>query len=366
MDKTVHSLAQILSKPDDQMRLLLLILAAYPFGYLFRLIHGKWMRHAYSIIAGMMIHYFMFRGQAIHFWALGIVVYLLMSFIDRKVQAPIVFAVCLTHLSVMHIMRVIYDYGGWSLDCTTFLMPLVSRLSSLGYCYSDGQPERQKSLIEEQESRKLDKKPTLLEIFSYISYPAANLCGPFFEFRDYIDFIEENGRYANIPSSLKQTLRSTAYGIFNLVAWIILMENFDPANLGKEEMANRSFISKWFFMIVCWFTHRTKFYVVWNFNDGSIHLSGLSYNGKDEQGNAKFDKIQCCDMLGVELCTVPREGIRCWNTMTTEWLRHYVFTLKFLIKTHKLSIFFSQNLRVSLTEDISFWIDFESTIWLVS
>lgn len=88
---------------------------------------------------------------------------------------------------------------------------------------------------------------------------------------------------------------------------------------------SKPFFYKWIFSLVACFAYRTKFYVAWNINDGSIHLSGLSYNGKDEQGNAKFDKIQCCDMLGVELCTVPREGIRCWNTMTTEWLRHYVF-----------------------------------------
>lgn len=93
MDQIVHSIAQMLGKPDDQMRLLLLILAAYPFGYLFRLIHGKWLRHAYSIVAGVMIHYFMFREQAMHFWILGFIVYLLMTFLNRKIQAPIVFTV---------------------------------------------------------------------------------------------------------------------------------------------------------------------------------------------------------------------------------------------------------------------------------
>ena len=195
LDNAVHEIASTLGKPDDQARLLILIFAAYPFGYLFRFLHGKWARHAYSIIAGVFIHFFMFREQAVHFWLLGFVVYLIISFVDRKIQAPIVMIVWMTHLSVMHIMRVIYDYGGWSLDCTTFLMPLVSRLSSLGYWYYDGLPERKKDLLEEQESRKLVYKPTLLEILSYISYPASNICGPFFEFRDYIDFIEENGKY---------------------------------------------------------------------------------------------------------------------------------------------------------------------------
>ena len=135
MDNIVHQIAVTLGKPDDQARLLILIFAAYPLGFLFRFLHGKWIRHAYSIIAGVFIHYFMFREQALHFWLLGLIVFLIISFVDRKVQAPIVLIVSMVHLSIMHIMRVIYDYGGWSLDCTTFLMPLVSRLSSLGYCY---------------------------------------------------------------------------------------------------------------------------------------------------------------------------------------------------------------------------------------
>lgn len=133
LDSTIHQIGQTLGKPDDQARLLILIFVAYPLGYIFRFLHGKWVRHAYSILAGVFIHYFMFREQAVHFWLLGLAIYLIISFVDRKIQAPIVMIVCMLHLSVMHILRVIYDYGGWSLDCTTFLMPLVARLSSIGY-----------------------------------------------------------------------------------------------------------------------------------------------------------------------------------------------------------------------------------------
>ena len=186
-------------------------------------------------------------------------------------------------------------------------------------------PERKKDLLEEQEVRKLIHKPTLLEILSYISYPASNIWGPFFEFRDYIDFIEENDRYANIPSSYNETLRSLFKGIVSLILWVVLPIYFNIYDLDSEDMMNRPFIYKWLFSLVACFAYRTKFYVAWNINDGSIHLSGLSYNGKDEKGNAKFDRIMWWDLLGVELCTIPREGIRCWNTMTTEWLRHYVF-----------------------------------------
>ena len=41
-----------------------------------------------------------------------------------------------------------------------------------------------------QESMKLHLMPSLLEFFSYVFAAGNLLAGPFFEFRDYIEFIE--------------------------------------------------------------------------------------------------------------------------------------------------------------------------------
>ena len=65
-----------------------------------------------------------------------------------------------------------FDYGNWSLDETTFLMPLISRLSSLGFVYADGAKD-EKDLTKEQIERKVTSKPTIVEIMSYISFPVA-------------------------------------------------------------------------------------------------------------------------------------------------------------------------------------------------
>lgn len=155
----------------------------------------------------------MFREQAIHFWAQGLVVYLILTLVNRRGQAWVVFITCMLHLSCLHIRQLLFDYGGWSLDATMFLMPLVCRMSSLGFVYADGgriieqesntageiKDKSNRVLTDDQKERLVRHKPTLIEIFSYISYPAASMCGPFFEFKDYIDFIEEKDRYKNIP-----------------------------------------------------------------------------------------------------------------------------------------------------------------------
>jgi lysophospholipid acyltransferase len=158
----------------------------------------------------------MYRWEVLHFWALGAVVYVQMSVLDRRIQKWVVFATCMGHISALHIYRLVYYYGSANMDVATFLMPLVLRLSSLGFIYSDGAKPESK-LTEEQKKRKRDEKPTLLEILSYTSYPGSNMCGPFFEFSDYILFIEQKERYANIPSSVLFSTKKLCTGLMVLV-----------------------------------------------------------------------------------------------------------------------------------------------------
>ena len=88
------------------------------------------------------------------------------------------------------------------MDITTYSMILVSKLSSLAFCYKDG-GEKDENLLPEQIERKVIKIPNVLELLSYVYFPCSAICGPFFEFSDYKLFIERKDRYANIPSSAK-------------------------------------------------------------------------------------------------------------------------------------------------------------------
>lgn len=71
---------------------------------------------------------------------------------------------------------------------------------------------------------------------------------------------------------------------------------------------------------------RFKYYTAWYFCDGSIAMSGLSYNGQDENKNPKWDRIISVGGFGIELGTNARNMIDLWNHQTAVWLRHYVFT----------------------------------------
>jgi lysophospholipid acyltransferase len=96
-------------------------------------------------------------------------------------------------------------------------------------------------------------------------------------------------------------------------------------NLHKDWFLEMPIYNRYAYWTIACFGARVTYYVAWCINDGSIAISGLSYAGDDKEGNPQFDKIQCVDVFGLELATIPRNCIKYWNSMTAEWLRHYVY-----------------------------------------
>ena len=61
------------------------------------------------------------------------------------------------------------------------------------------------------------------------------------------------------------------------------------------------------------------------FMDSGPIVSGLSYNGKDENGNDRLDRTPNLEMVNMYTsCTVPTM-LRYWNMNTQTWLNYYVF-----------------------------------------
>lgn len=134
-----------------------------------------------------------------------------MNVLPRNQQHKAVFVFTMAYLSGSHIYRMMTNFGGWDLDITTYTMILTAKLSALGFCYKDG-GEKEENLLPEQKERKVVKMPSPLEIFSYVFFCCGCLCGPFYEYSDYINFIEQKGHYANIPSSIGRSLIRLGHG----------------------------------------------------------------------------------------------------------------------------------------------------------
>lgn len=79
------------------------------------------------------------------------------------------------------------------------------RLAALCFCFRDGSNEikdPENSLTPYQLKHRIINCPSLIDVFSYTFTICGCFAGPFFEFKDYQDFINLEGRYKNIPSTI--------------------------------------------------------------------------------------------------------------------------------------------------------------------
>ena len=325
VDDVFEFLGQCIDRPADQIRIITMFLTAFVVCYFYRYIDSPKSRYAYSIIMGFLIQFCMFREGWVHIFIVMIVTFFMLRVLDRETQAEYVFAFNIAYLSVLHLYNILTDFGGWTLDVTTFMMPFVCRLSSLGYCYRDGMDENKGKLSKEQEERKLERLPDFHEILCYSVFPGGNVWGPFFEFSHLKDFIHKKGKYFSIPDTTMVAISKLASGLMFMSLSIIIPMFYDTYHCGEPAFKEYSFLYKNFFYYIAMAGSRYKYYSAWYLSDCSVYMSGLSYNGRDKNGEHKFDRIVSIRGYLIEIGTNPREWIDHWNHQIAEWLRFYVF-----------------------------------------
>ena len=95
-------------------------------------------------------------------------------------------------------------------DTSKLSMYIVFRLSAVSFCYRDGSDDikdPEKELTAYQLEHRVFKAPSLIEIFSYSCGICGSVVGPFYEYKDYIELINLEGRYKNRPSTVWPTIR---------------------------------------------------------------------------------------------------------------------------------------------------------------
>ena len=121
---------------------------------------------------------------------------------------------------LVHIHRVIYDYGNYTLDISGPLMINTQKLTAFAFAFYDGycSNERLKrrrpdedsehpALSEDQEKQKITEIPSPIEYLSYIFYFHGICVGPLCFYKDYRDFIEGKNLLV-IPTSGSTTSKT--------------------------------------------------------------------------------------------------------------------------------------------------------------
>lgn len=118
-----NDISETLGVPIDQVNFLMSHIAAIFMGYFFRVLFpasrvGPFLRHLIQICLGVSINYFCFGSQMIHMFAQSLVTYLLMLTLRSAFMVKVTVLYIMLYLSICHLYRMVYDYGGYTLDIT--------------------------------------------------------------------------------------------------------------------------------------------------------------------------------------------------------------------------------------------------------
>jgi D-alanyl-lipoteichoic acid acyltransferase DltB (MBOAT superfamily) len=118
----------------------------------------------------------------------------------------------------------VFDFGGFNMDITTYTMILVTKLWGLSWAFKDG-AEIATKMSEAQLERRVVHMPNLLEYFSFVCFCCGGIVGPFIEYNHFKNWIELSGQYKTMPRSgtLGPSLMRIMHGILCLSIHIVFV-----------------------------------------------------------------------------------------------------------------------------------------------
>ena len=230
------------------------------------------------------------------------------------------------------------------LDLAVCLMFNYCRITSLACCIKDGTVIAEARRLKKDFNRKIplqdlganlksrelkfaiEDVPSFLEFMSYIYFCGATISGPWYEFKDFDTFIKLEGDFKSIPSTLRPAFRRY------MDAWLCvavgtLFDHFFPnAFMLSDEFASHSLVWK---IAYSWGTLKNMMYrtymVGWCLMEVGSLASGLSFNGLDDKGDPKWDRVKSCNIYKLETSWQVKDFLANWNMSAHNWLKYYVY-----------------------------------------
>jgi lysophospholipid acyltransferase len=218
---------------------LISFITAFLSGWLLNNLHDIHIRKIFSTVVGIFIQMYMYRIGKINLPstfskftdAIGfipcmifvVISYLVMNYYPRMQQHKVVFVVNALLLSLAHIHKMIYYSRFWGADVNSVMMMNLCRLTAISINYRDGGVPMPKDDKEDtlkpskcsllpycfigERAHAIAKIPSFFDYLGYMYYCGGTIAGPFYEYNDYINFIERTGHYSKIPSTFIPTIQ---------------------------------------------------------------------------------------------------------------------------------------------------------------
>ncbi|XP_046381384.2 lysophospholipid acyltransferase 5-like [Haliotis rufescens] len=331
----VSFIATWIGASDNAIRLLLSLFAGYPLAFLYRhwiILQPAPVKHIFFTVCGLVLCYFNFGDAVSHSLVNILVDYVILCLIPGTALSVALAFVFNTFYLMAGYYKVETD--DYQIMWTMPHCVLTLRLTSVIFDVYDGHRKQRKAeLTPDQSQTALEKTPSLLEMFGHCYYFGGFLIGPQFSMRRYLNFID-----GAFQKTKEEPPDSVYPGVQRLLLGLVYIVIFQTGNLLVPDdyllsldFENVNFLARCAYVLIWGKLVIMKYVGSWLLAEGSIIISGLSYNGKDENGKAQWDGCTNVNLTKLESAVTFHQMIQSFNINTNMWMSKYIFKrLRFL------------------------------------
>ncbi|KAI8986323.1 MBOAT, membrane-bound O-acyltransferase family-domain-containing protein [Pilobolus umbonatus] len=362
MSLVLRPIAYVIGLPEPTLRLVTTVLLGYPCAsaYKKRYLQGTNStleeRNNFILMTGLALNVFFNGFEAYHSLLTIAVTYGLCymgdQINDRKLAATGVWVFNAVYLLLAYYFVQTNEYD---ITWTMTQCVLCLRLMGFGFDYYDGRDLKKSDTKEKVGSAAVNKPsaplplsfqadtplatlPPFSEVLAYSLFPSAFLVGPQFSFSLYKKWL--NDTHENITmaeaeerdrAQLLYVYRSAILGTIYLLLQQTIGAVYSTSYLLTKEYSSLGFFNRLFTLLVAGKFTYNKYIGIWLLSEGANASYGISYEGMDEEGHAKYGGLANSDPATYETATSIDHIISAFNINTNLWSKYYVFKrLKFL------------------------------------
>ncbi|KAF8556285.1 MBOAT-domain-containing protein [Imleria badia] len=342
MDALFSPLASALGASVDQIKLIWCLLIAYPLGSLFIRIPSSQpnLKHAFNLFISVFFFIPVLNLQWGFLQLLGSV--LVTYFIAANLRGPNmpwivfmqVYLFVMGHLTINHVIRVVYGLSYETVEVTGPQMVLAMKLTTFAWnVYDDRRPKE--DLDKWQLQRRVTKYPTLLEFLGFAFYFPGVLVGPYLDYASYTSLVDESlfksveatkPMRRAIPDGRKRVAyRKMLTGLVFLGFFVVLNPSYNFSTALTPWFAEQSLLYRIAVFQFYGFVERSKYYAIWTLTEGASILTGLGFTGFGLAGESLWEGAANIKILEIELPSNFKVLLDSWNINTNIWLRECVY-----------------------------------------
>ncbi|RCN46331.1 MBOAT family protein [Ancylostoma caninum] len=323
----VGTLADLLNAREDGLRLLLCVLAGYPLAVIHRsFLYNKPanVQHAAFVAIGLTLYIFNSGFNSVHALIAILMAYGITNFIGGTRESVIA-----AHICFLGYLLVGYWYvesEAYDITWTTPYCIMTLRFTGLVMDIYDG--AHFETLKADQKKTAIKEKPGLLEIAAFGLFYTGTFAGPQFtlsKFRAYVngDWLDENGqpKQSALMPSLGRFIGGCTYMVLNQWGAVWIPDMF----FNSQEFFEMSFFWRWTWTTIWFRLTMYRYCAMWLITEGAAILNGLGYNGKDKDGNDRWDCVRDVHVWLWETGHDFSSAIASFNCGTNTFAKNHIF-----------------------------------------